>query len=299
MLTVTVQNSNEALCLSSDQINFADPDLTKITVTSKINCCSTEFTGELTQFSSSSCWYSQVIDLEEGGFSYNFITELTVTLNGVDYNFVTSPTEYQVLSGGLKTAYMDALESAVNVWLINNNIDAVFSITSADGLSTGSLITLQFDGFVPGFVPKTVTYKNVGVDETQKSFENCFDDEAVTDSNLILNGNICIQPGFYGQVDTLSDGIYSVTLKADYEDGSYIEEYACSFVDAVIRCKIPGLIADGDYDAPILFDAIHTANQCTDVDCDCAMACSLFSLLIEKLNLKLITDGSITDCGCS
>lgn len=299
MLSITVQNSNEALCLSSDQINFADANLTSLTVTSKINCCSTEFTGELTQFSSDSCWYSQQTDLETGGFIYNYITELTVSLNGIEYNFVTSPTEYQILSGGLKTAYMDVLENAVNVWLINNSIDATFTITSEDGISTGSLITLQFDGFVPGFVPQTVTFKNAGVDETQATFTNCIDDDTVNDSNLILEGNICILPAFYGQTNTLSDGIYGVTLRAEYEDGSYIEEYACSFVDAVIRCKIPSLITSGDYDAPILFEAIHTANQCTDVDCDCAMACSLFSMLIDKLNLKLITDGSITDCGCS
>lgn len=299
MLSLTVTNSNESICLTSDQINFADPDLEKITITSKINCCSTEFTGELTQFSSSSCWYKQQYDLQTGGFNYNYITELTVSLNGIPYNFVVSPTEYQVLSGGLLTAYMTALELAVNVWLNNNNIDATFTITSTDGIATGSLITLQFDGFVPGFVPQTVTFKNAGTDETQQSFGNCIDDSTVTDSNLIQNGNICILPGFYGQGDTLSDGIYGVVVRADYQDGSYIEERGCSFVDAVIRCKIPGLIENGDYDAPILFDAIHTANGCIDVDCDCAMACSLFSQLIDKLNLKLITDGSITDCGCS
>jgi len=300
MLTLTVKNDNEAICLSSDQISFTDPDLTKVTITSIINCCNTsEYTGELTQFSSDACWYNLQTDLELGGFSYNYITEFTVALNGVEKNFVVSPTEYQILVAGVKSAFMSALEAMVNTWLVNNNVDSTFTISFTDGIGTNSVILLQFDGFVPGLVPQTVTFKNVGTDTTQLTFSDCIEDTSVSNSCLIVDGELCVQPCFYSQTGTLSDGIYGVTIEAEYEDGSIITEQACAFVSPIIKCKIPGLIADGDYDAHMLYEGIIKSVECTTVDCDCEIACGLLSMLVEKLNQKLITDGSIAECGCS
>jgi len=298
MLTLTVQNSNEAIYITSDQIDFTDPDLTTVTVTSTINCCSTEYTGELTQFGSDDCWFNQSFDMETGGFSYNFITELTVNLNGTETNFIVTPTEYQILDGGSnRTAYMDALQAAVNAWLVANDIDSTFTITLSNGINTNSIITLEFDGFVPGMVPQTVTYTNSEDDVVQHIFSSCIEDETEA-TGLIYDGNLGVTPEFYGQTATLSDAIYTIKVEAEYEDGTIITERACTFIDAIIRCKIPLLIADGDYDAPILFDAIHTSNSCTDVDCDCTIACKLLSLLVDKLNQNLIANGSVSKCGC-
>lgn len=296
MLTATIQNDNESICLTSDQINFTDPEITGITVTSTINCCSTEFTQEVTQFESDGCWFNQSFDMESGGFSYNFITELTINLNGSETNFINAPTEYQVLDGARnRTAYMDALEVSVNAWLTTNNIDASFTITLSNGINTNSIITLQFNGFVPGFVPQTVTYENAGDISVQHSFSSCIETEV---DSIISGGNLCLTPTFYGQSETFADGIYGVIIEAEYANGSIVTERVCVFIDAVIRCKIPSLIADGDYDAAILFDSIHTSNSCTDVDCDCNIACSLLSLLVDKLNKNLITDGLVNKCGC-
>ena len=106
-------------------------------------------------------------------------------------------------------------------------------------------------------------------------------------------------PDFLGMSDTLTDGVYSITVTTRNADESLIKESACILVDCFLRCKVAQDIAKGDYESAKLLEAIHSANSCQGVDCDCTTACDLLTMLLEKLDLQNSKDDDIPDCGCS
>jgi hypothetical protein len=115
-------------------------------------------------------------------------------------------------------------------------------------------------------------------------------------------------PNDLGQVETFSDGVYSLTLIST-EDDSITKEFACIFMDCVTKCKVVnattelktkyGISSFKDFNLltdPLekkatfdtmymlqLYTALTFIGDCTDCTCDngCIIWCELQKLLGE------------------
>jgi len=303
MLTLT-PNGSTSIGVTSDTINFADALLTSLEVVSTINCCSTEFSATITEFDDAGvCWYQKIIELEGEAFPINEISTFTVvTDNGLTtVELITAPTTFTILDGArAPTADMTALALIVNNWLTSNSINCTFTITFTTGIALNSVMTLQFVGIAPGFVPQTVVIEDGVPNTVSFSFDSCIGVTVADSSKLLLDGNLTILPALYGSTNTsILDGVYAVEVIATYSDDTIIRETACTLVDAVIKCTIPTLIQAGDFESHILYDGILQSNACITWDCDCSTACGLYKLLADKLTENLLLDANTITCGCS
>jgi len=281
--------NNNKISVGSDL--FSDPDAMKYTLKATRNCCDNIYSTDITQsvyhsLQTTNCWRSTIVDTSS-------MTNPTITGMIINGNAVVSDTyDLSVLSE------VGRFQNDVNNWLAICNHGSVFNVTQGNGLISGRLFTFTFEGISP-----TITTASVIFDDDSFDFESC----NVMDEGLSVEANqFCIDPKFFNQTGTFEDGVYCITISAEYATGKTITDTGGEFVAKNLECDVVNAVSEGDFKCTILFDAIEKAIDCPSLDCKddedrCARACQLYKELLLKLGVdqKYNYDVTTGDCGCN
>lgn len=122
-------------------------------------------------------------------------------------------------------------------------------------------------------------------EEVINSFEINFVD--TSDYYTIAEDNVTIHPAAWLQSADMPEGIYSLRIDLDINDGieeviSYYTYYVCDLQKGTVPCQIAKKIKNDLYNSELvpLYNSVLLALECED----CCTACNLLTYLLDKLN---------------
>lgn len=285
---------------------LANPgDYTSLDITANMNCCRNAL-GEIIETSSipanNTAWY---IDLDVAVQSDSLLQELNIQnlttlgknnvltlpidLGYVSATCVTGPCTLQTFNSHFAPLFKAAIDDWFdNVMALTSNVSVTFS---------GN--TVIVDNMPANFIMYNAGYGSAS------PYTFIFFNFGAVNSNIFINADgIFLTPAFFG-LTSITDGIYKVTLKFVKDNGAYIAETNCAFIDVTIKCKVAALLQNILQEskingsekvstiAHILHYALFNGSNC---GCNCAELCKVYAELVGLLeNIDpLITN----DCGC-
>jgi hypothetical protein len=124
-----------------------------------------------------------------------------------------------------------------------------------------------------------------GADSVINTFE--LDLSSSSTYYTIVNDVVTINPQAWLQAADMKEGIYSLKVEIDVNDGAdavsnYYSYYVCSFVEGTIPCKIAKKVQNNLYNSELvpLYNAVKLALDCEN----CCTACNILTYLKQKIN---------------
>lgn len=298
---MTIENQNcEYVKVSSSILEdiAANPsDYVKIEIESTINCCTELFTADLNfeLYNDVTCTtcnntYVWTFDLEDIANADQEIIGIYVKnlLTGDITNILSAPIDFAAYLTACpnNTCAIDTVGSYATSF--NNQVDTWFTneVLWNNAKATVCGNVLQLCNLAPNYIPVYVEYTDGTITSTMPfSFFN----EA---TSFLLSEQLYISPAFYN-IDTLIDGVYKVKIKATKENGTWVEEENCAFIDCETKCKVADFVTAflslnvEDKDEALFVTMSHYALiNGSNCGCNCKELCDLYFNLYEILSSR-------------
>lgn len=176
------------------------------------------------------------------------------------------------------------LIALIDAWFTANMAYASIAVNVVDNV-------LYICNLPTNVIPTTITSSNGTIEETNEFqlFGNTY--------FFINDGFIYIKPAFFEYAeDKFTDGVYKIHIKIILDDGSYIEQETCAFIDCETKClvakKIEGLIENETVsnNIHIAYYGLINASNC---GCNCSQLFELYKYISEQLET---TDNECSTC---
>lgn len=300
MLKIFKTDDCENIKLSSEYFQdvIANPsDYQKLVISGSINNCTTQYTQDFelenpVLVGACNGVLSWVFDLKYILDNQLALTELNVksVYTGTTLNILSTPFTFD------NTCYTGAgnvIDACPDVATLITLIDTWFTTTMAYASIAVNVVDnkLYICSLPANIIPTTIKYSNGTIEDTSefKLFDN--------DYFFINDGYIYVKPTFFENTDTtLTDGVYKIKVKIILDDGSYIEQETCAFIDCATKClvasKIEGLI-ENDTTSNNIHIAYYGLLNGSNCGCNCTELFELYKYISEQLDT---VDNECTTC---
>jgi hypothetical protein len=299
--------NNDYIKISSDFITDLlqnIPDYASLKIESIINCCDdTIFIKDIDfeKKNSTTCsvcnnnyvWQVDLTDIAslnrtiKGIYVKNIVT-------GVEYNILTTPFDFTYFNTNCPNGscdieslfpyYDNIFENIFDTWFNNNT----YWINTTAGFCGNTLNVCKFP---LNFIPTSIEYG----DNTYSKKE--FFTFNTTEDSFIVNESLHITPSFF-EMENFMDGVYKFKVRITKQNGSWIEEENCFFMDVNTKCKVSRKIEDiidKDVEANNIHMAHYALINASNCGCNCKELCELYKYLLKILGEQNNTN---TDCEC-
>lgn len=299
--------NNDYIKLSSDFITNLlqnTSEYTSLKIDATINCCEdVKFSKEIDfeKKNSATCTvcnnnYVWQVDLTNIASLNKTIKGIYVKniVTGVEYNILSTPFDFTYFNTNcpngsctiedLSPHYENIFENIFDTWFNDNT----YWINTTAGFCGNTLTVCKFSlNFIP-------TYIEYGDNTYSKKEFFTFN---TNEESFIVNENLHITPSFF-DMENFMDGIYKFKIRLTKQNGSWIEEKMCFFMDINTKCKVSRKIEsiiEDDIEGNNIHMAHYALVNASNCGCNCNELCELYKYL---LNLLGESKDKNTDCGC-